>query len=398
MPFLAQCVFCNHQVQVPDEALGASGRCPKCGSFYTLAPATNLPPVKTSTFARGKGPPPAAPELAAPAAVTEAPPPRLGLPASAPAQGVSHPAPADMEIVGAGIGPAPAPRWLEPFGLVALLLGGAALLCASVPRPWSVNNALALLVVPASALGLAAGLAGLARAASSGRFQLLLPAAGAVVGGAVLVLAWQWPGLLGPDYLAFRARDLVDPATVRVIPLSGKAADAEGLSPDWVDARLAALQQGPVRVQVVSVTVGPLESKSGAKKQTSPEKYLVLRLRSQRIEDAAQLAADPGGMGQAAVPRGERPHLKLSDYTGKTYQEKVLAADSDSAGEMRQSSHFPVAVADDVFVFEAPPASLESLSLEVPTAAWGGSAVFRFTIPRAMFRQEPARVGKRSGS
>jgi hypothetical protein len=38
MAFQAECVFCGYQVQVPDRALGASGRCPKCSSFFTLAP------------------------------------------------------------------------------------------------------------------------------------------------------------------------------------------------------------------------------------------------------------------------------------------------------------------------------------------------------------------------
>src|SRR5262245_28407642 len=47
MPFLAQCCFCNHQVEAPDRALGASGKCPKCGEHFTVVPvekAAALPP------------------------------------------------------------------------------------------------------------------------------------------------------------------------------------------------------------------------------------------------------------------------------------------------------------------------------------------------------------------
>ncbi len=47
MSFLAECLFCNHQAQVPDRALGASGRCPKCRNWYTLVPTPN-PPRATS--------------------------------------------------------------------------------------------------------------------------------------------------------------------------------------------------------------------------------------------------------------------------------------------------------------------------------------------------------------
>jgi hypothetical protein len=400
MPFLAQCVFCNHQVQVPDAALGASGRCPKCSNFFTLAPATNLPPVKESLFARGKGPPPVAPELAVPSAVTEAlaqPALRPRLLATAPAQ-AGAPAPAPLEIVGADLGPQKPRSWLEPLGLAALLLTGAALLCATVPRPWTLNETLCVVVMPAGVLGLLAGLAGLARSLTSGRFHVLAAAAGAAAAAALLLVAWQVPAALGPDYLAFRAQGAVNTNAVRVIPLSGRSADIEGLSPDWVDASRAALQQGPVRLEVASVTVGPLESHAGGKKKGPVEKYLVVRLRAHRVDGAADFAAQQAEAGRTSVPRSERPAISLTDNTGKGYPEQALAPGRDGSGETRQSSIFPVAVADEVYVFEPPPAGVESLRLEVPAAAWGGTATFRFTIPSAMIRPAPAAAGTRTGS
>src|SRR5438105_1226243 len=42
MPFVAECILCKHRVRVPDHALGASGRCPRCASYFTLAPADDI--------------------------------------------------------------------------------------------------------------------------------------------------------------------------------------------------------------------------------------------------------------------------------------------------------------------------------------------------------------------
>src|SRR3989442_1262394 len=44
MSFVAQCCFCKHKVKAPDQALGASVRCKKCESYFTLAPIEDAPP------------------------------------------------------------------------------------------------------------------------------------------------------------------------------------------------------------------------------------------------------------------------------------------------------------------------------------------------------------------
>jgi len=46
--------------------------------------------------------------------------------------------------------------------------------------------------------------------------------------------------------------------------------------------------------------------------------------------------------------------------------------------------------ADEVFVFEAPAADVKILRLSVPIAAYGGTGVLRFAIPRGMVRPAPA--------
>jgi mRNA-degrading endonuclease toxin of MazEF toxin-antitoxin module len=53
MPFLAECLFCQHRVQAPDHAVGMSVQCPKCANCFTLA---LVPRAPRST---GRAPPPA---------------------------------------------------------------------------------------------------------------------------------------------------------------------------------------------------------------------------------------------------------------------------------------------------------------------------------------------------
>ena len=53
MPFRAQCLFCGHEVLAPDHALGGSACCPKCSSFFTLAPAAQVKGTAFSPSADG---------------------------------------------------------------------------------------------------------------------------------------------------------------------------------------------------------------------------------------------------------------------------------------------------------------------------------------------------------
>jgi hypothetical protein len=70
------------------------------------------------------------------------------------------------------------------------------------------------------------------------------------------------------------------------------------------------------------------------------------------------------------------------------YQPIPAGLDVDPTGRGHQSPIFPVAAADPVFAFEVPPPAVEFLRVEVPTTTWGGTATFRFTVPRGMIRTE----------
>jgi hypothetical protein len=377
--FVAQCVFCNHKVQVPDDALGASGRCPKCANPFTLAPASDLPPVKLPAFVRAAATRPAAPLPAAP------PLPEALLPAGravSPAaragaeRGEGLPGPAALEIVKGPAGPPPPRRWVDPVGAVSLFLGGVALLSASVPP-------LCPFVPPVSALALLGALAGLARALVGGRFRLLVPAVAAVVAAGVLVAALRSPDLLGPTYALSRPHETPRPDAIQALPLAGGDTDANA---DWPDAGKTALVQGGLQVRVVAASVGRVEVLRGGRKKLSAAKYLVVRLRVQQVAGGGEF--DPA-RGSPPPTREAAPRPVLTDDAGKVYPPQDVL-DSDAAADVRRSSVFPVAVVEQAFAFEPPPAAAKYLRLEVSAAAWGGSGTFRFTIPRALIQTAPA--------
>jgi len=340
MPFLARCLFCGQQVRAPDHALGASQCCPKCSNFFTLAPHSQS--TRCSSNA--------------------------GL-AQAPALGPSFPNPLPQAgLTVADPGPQPQPRRIDPLGPSALLLCGAALLCASAP-------ALCRGVMPLSAAGLLLGLVAVLLA--KGRSRLLFPVTATTAGGVVLLVAVLFPSILGPVYVASRAKEIVDPAAIRAVPLAGNSPLVGPLDPEWVDASGAALQQGPLQVQVLSASVRP---KSSSVKTRPPAENLCIRLRTHQAEAASEFAAKRSQKPGRHVDQ-LRPTLR--DNTGRVYQSRDVQ-EVAAVENQRKSALFPVSLQDEVLVFEAPNSGVEYLRLEVPAEVWGGRGAFRFTIPSSM--------------
>jgi hypothetical protein len=372
MPFVAECAYCLHRVKVPDRALGSSVKCPKCASHYTLTPST--PPLPGRQEPRPPAPlaPPSDTSPAAAVATAEAP-------ASAP-QDARPAAPATTPP------PEPGRPWIDPAGVVAVLLTTAALGSAAV-------FALAWLVIPLAAMALVAGLVGVGRAVA--REKALWPAGvGAAVGGLVLVAAALFPVLLGPTYQSYRAKSAPDKNAVRVIPYAGREQHPDD-TPEGVDAVRAALRQGNLQVGIAAVTLLTIEPPPRTGPAPRPpaasevKRYLVVRLRVEKVAGGEEFAADRWLQPQSQA----QPGLSVTDNTGRVYRSVPAGLEVDPGGRGHQSPIFPVAASDPVFAFEVPPPTVEFLRVEVPTATWGGSATFRFTVPRAMIRTE-TRQGK----
>lgn len=360
MPFLAQCSYCGHKKRVADELLGQSGQCSKCGSYFTMVPIEEA-------LILGPAPGQVGLKQAAPAPQT---------PATAVAPDQPEPTSAPVPSIPLQVSPTKL-AWIEPVGGSALVLGAAGLMCA-------LNYSLSFGVVPLSLAGLLLGIGGLLRALVLDKFRLVIPALAPVVCAGILVTALYFPSMLGPTYLAARARIQIDTSTIRAIPLVGKP-DAEPPRGEWVDASLWALQQGRLRVQVMSVTIGPLEAKPVPKKKKPPEAFLFLRLRSRQMLDANDpLGQDVSGAEAQIEPRDDKFGPKLTDAGGKVY---TLRSAKIVTPEEKGRRTFPMALADRVFAFEPPGPDTQGLRLEVPAPS-GDGRQFRFTIPPAMIQRD----------
>jgi len=207
----------------------------------------------------------------------------------------------------------------DRVGTGALLLCGAALLCAFSPRTCG-------LVIPLSVAGALVGLSGLILVLFAAEKRLFLPFAGAIGSVLVLIAASFLPKLLGPAYMTWQAKGSLDPMAIRAIPISGSHESSASLDADWVDATKASLQLGPVNVQVVSVSIRRAEAvKSSSDKKIAPGDYCFVRIRTQEQVAAGQFSAKRSQMHESHI---EDASLKLTDSVAKSYElQGVLKAD-----------------------------------------------------------------------
>jgi len=416
MSYSVECQVCHHRLPVDDPA-APPVECPECGSFYSLLPASERPPIYVPQVLRDLGFDPAAPpprpaespsrprrtpdRSDSPLAVLEpdeepAPPRpsptmapsdvprsaipvgRLEVPGARPAVPVARPAilvarptiaPVADDDDSAGV------TLFDLLGPVAVLFGIAAAICA-----WT--GWWPAVVVSLSGAGLLLALVSVVLTGGA-RGSRLWPLSGALVSGLVLAFVLV-PGLSG--VLAGRAKT---PAAggMRVVPLVGHELPDDVATAEWVDASRAAIQQDQVGVQVTSVTLGPIETFTAPRKKTvTPEKYLVVRIRVQRVAGKLRLKADDR---DEPDPVFERPRAILTDEEGKIIKPAAIGIESDP-GPSRGA-------AEEVFVFEAPPAAAK-LRLEIPATPWGGTGSFKFALPSTMIRPGASRGGRPSGS
>jgi hypothetical protein len=356
MPFLARCKHCNQKLSAPSRKLHKRVRCPSCQKLIRLKPLSDPPAVATAA-ARDSGlhagldphddhDAVAAPVDDWPQQVTDIP--DDGWPDLSPMTGAA--------------------------GAVALILSGLALLCSAFE--WSCG-----LVLPAAGLALFAGLAATVLAWVSDQSRPILPLCGSILSGLVLFVAALFPGLLSPTYQASREPAPTAAAALRVLPLPGQAGAVELANSGAVDASRGMLQQGPLSVRVLQAAVGPLEPKAKG------DDVLLVRLRVHQVRGAPAYASPSD---ELIVLRPEVPVPKLTDAAGRTYPVREIRRVDPL--EALRTTVFPTAILDEVFIFDRPPGEIEPLELEVAGTAWGGTATFRFAIPKAMIRPEPAGV------
>jgi hypothetical protein len=385
MPFVAQCTFCRVMLQgVPDHLLGSSVECPRCHNSFTLAPMANPPPVTA------RQPKAASPEPAA-VAVKPAPQAAAAAPAAAgPAIAATAPAmlPPPQEAIPAGrrvttrAAPLPEPDGTNYPGLASFLLGSFAFLAAAVLHVSWVTFLLGL-------VGLALGVVG-CLLSSAGPRRLILPIAGTAVSlPAVLVAAFlpHWLGL-APLWGSPKPPDFTKDAAISLSG-GGGLRRATGREIVWVDASHDALVHGDVRLSVNKpVVVGPVNFVPVQGKQSPSARGLVIGLRITNAGVARNV--NYSNWGDSPRPQGnlflgpQQDGPVLRDNQGKAYAVKAFGAGWVVKGKAAAASIPPGKTLDDVLVFEAPPANIEFLRLELPASAVGAEGRLHIEIPRQM--------------
>jgi hypothetical protein len=389
MPFVVQCPYCKMRARVPDRAVGASGKCARCASSFTLVPADDqrLPELAAAAAASRPYLEPAV-EASVPAAVAEQDAPahaelmaQFDVP---PIEAdISEPTESDAvtETTDAAAAPGVRVRPEATVGALALLVGGAALVCASV-RP------ICFLVLPLGGLGLLGGLAAIVLARRVKKPRILLPMCGCAASAILLFVALISPGMLGPTYARWRQPSGATSPGMRAIPLAGAALATA--PPEWADASKYALQRGDLRLEVVKVSLGPPLGAQDQKHDPPPKGVLLIRLRVKRTQ-----LAELKDRERSCFERSDERPPTLVDDAGRSYElqdNRVFGP----AGANHRSSLFPVSAVEEVLVFEPPPAGVQFLKLELPGVEWVGGGVFRFTIPAAMIARDaqPSDAGK----
>jgi hypothetical protein len=361
MPFIAECLFCGHQLRAPDDAAGMSATCPKCGNSFTLAAMArgssrgplglNLKaPKKLDAPLSEMKVPPTPKVLATPAQTTSIskPPPEVYVNPALKTQQL----PPLVSVPGPPTSPPP-DAWLHPFGVGSFFLGSIALL-------WPQFGFLQFLAIPLSIAGLFLGLLGIVVYLEAPKKRLLLPGIGATVSGAVLLVVLFWPDVLDPNYRRYGAVADVTP--------SG--------SDEWVDVSRNPVSAGDVRLYVTRAFIQEVELKNTQGKTTGRKKYLRLNVRLSNAGGARKINYESwNAPGHTGV---------LSDNKDHVYPVPALPAGTQVPGQVHSASLLPGKFATDVLLFEPPGEQITYLRLELPASALRGRGHLRLHIPSSM--------------
>jgi hypothetical protein len=385
MPFLSECTFCQHQVRVPDHAVGLSVPCPRCGNSFTLAAVVAPrpePPLgikargrkkKDAPLAAMNGPP--TPAVLSPRAAvpkTETPAPEEYVKAALQADQILPVAPLPPGKV-FGRRAAPPPGWANLAGALSVLVGSLALLSFEI-------TGVSLLALPTAAAGLLLGILGVLIYWDAPRRQLLFPTLGSVVNLAGIGVMWFCPSLLtlGPadgGEEADRPPDQILVGNLR----GGKTRPAD--PSDWVDAGKASLAVGGVRVRVTEVAVKRVRLTDDKAQNLGRGKKLVIGLRLVNAGNPRRLVYR--GWGE----RGQEGHTyqpRLLDDRDNSYSLVPVPAGAAVEGQRVRAVLVPGKPITDVLVFEPPAAGVKFLLLELPAGAFGAGGNLRLRIPAAL--------------
>jgi hypothetical protein len=249
-----------------------------------------------------------------------------------------------------------------------------ALLCFGVSLLFVSFYELEIFIKPIAGLGLLAGLLCGVLPALWRRGNVVVPFLTSILCLLVLLFAGRWPGALSsaPSHMIISLKQ------------GGMAARQAAGADDWVDASANALKRGDVRVDIVSVQIGPVDLRQKSSTVASPERYLTIRVRASYEGVIFQQAPYEPWADRAESPSKNPP--TLTDNQGRTYTQKTFDAGRKVVGRADGDALNPGHQVKDVLVYPMPARSVEYLQLMLPASAFGLTGEFRFQIPRSMIR------------
>lgn len=258
-------------------------------------------------------------------------------------------------------------RSLDFGSALALLCFGVALLLASFYQ-------LEAFIKPIAALGLLAGLLGGVLLALWQRTNVFFPFLTSILCLLVLLFAGRWPGSFSsaPSLMTISLNQ------------GGMAVRQAASADDWMDASSSALKRGDVRVDIVSVQIGPVELKQKSSTSVSSERYLTIRVRASYEGVLFQQTSYEPWADRADSPSKNPP--TLIDNQGRSYAQKTFDAGRKVVGQADSDALNPGHQVKDVLVYPVPARDVEFLQLMLPASAFGLTGEFRFQIPRSMIR------------
>jgi hypothetical protein len=257
-------------------------------------------------------------------------------------------------------------RTLDFGSALAFLCFGVALLSVSFYQ-------LETFTKPIAALGLLAGLLGGVLPALWRKRNVVLSFLLSILCLLVLLFIGSWPSLNSAPPLM-------------TVSLKGKGMAAhQATGPDdWVDASANALKRGDVRLDIVSVQIGPVDLRQRSSTTVSPERYLTIHLRASYEGILFQQTPYEPWADLANSPSKNAP--TLTDNQGRAYAQKIFDPDWTVAGRREGAALGPAHQLREVLVYPLPAGDVAYLRLALPAAALGQSGEFRFQIPRTMIR------------
>lgn len=350
MPFITACPFCPNKLKVPDQSLGASLRCPKCGNYFTVAPSELAArnPVR---------PPSAGGHAAAPASPPAAASPLAAFPVPAP---TTPAAPASFFPEPPVSSSSSLPAWINGWGAIAFFLASLGLLFAAFTFPRLVTISLAALAFLVSLAGV---LPSIPEWKTKDGVWLLL---GGGASALLLLLSLLRPGWLNSRWGMDFAVPEPDKNKQVLVSRDGKTIVRDLSGGEWVDADTNAIRQGDLFIRVESVVVDRVLEKD------QPGLLITLQITNESQLHQVLYRGQASGESSAIV----------RDSRGKELQQRNPGPGAKKSLPIKTASILPFHDLKDFLLFEPPWSGTGHLELELPAAAWGREGVCKFKIPQ----------------